>query len=132
MSLDYYLDTIPNYENVCWIEEPDGYKHLDSVCEALTWGTMYTSISTITEKNIDEWLWRFQFFKQIERSFWNKLDDDGKPVAWYPDRADLTKFIGLRTNADNMTRKQFIKRVVDGIVSDTDYRATREKSDAVL
>ena len=84
------------------------------VLDALIWGTMLVGLQRITEANLPEWLLRmrmeranyasaFQIKYQNEREYYLRLEH-------------LRKFIGLRTNATELTRSKWLKELMERIV----------------
>ena len=82
--------------------------------DALIWGTMLVGLHRITEANLPEWLLRmrveranyasaFQIKYQNEREYYLRLEH-------------LRKFIGLRTNATELTRSKWLKTFMERMV----------------
>ena len=90
------------------------------VLDALIWGTMLVGLQRITEANLPEWLLRmrveranyasaFQIKYQNEREYYLRLEH-------------LRKFIGLRTNATELTRSKWLKTFMERMVrSESEY-----------
>ena len=86
-----------------------------AINDMLIWGTMSLGLDSITAKNLDEWRFRAAVAAEM-----------GKPIGWrgdgltpnkpfIPTTEELRKRIGLYTNADNLTRKQWLKYAMDCI-----------------
>jgi len=76
--------------------------------DCFIWWAMLYDLREITEKNIDEWLWRIKFATKINGPTYNKAD--GTP--YIPTKKEIEKRIGLTTNADKKTRNQFIAKQI--------------------
>ena len=77
--------------------------------DSMIWATMFVGLGSVSEKNIDEWLWRLAFRAQLGRFV--STSCMGEEIN--PDREVLERFIGLSTNASNMTRNQFVKKQLE-------------------
>ena len=99
MSLDWKIDTIENYLEVCWVPDPKrpGKKTLNPVTDALIWTTMAVDIGQITEENHEKW------FKRLLA--WELAVHGERYEVWHPDGSvrpitleDVHQHVGLRTN----------------------------------
>ncbi len=69
------------------------------------WGCMFVGLGNITEKNAEEWQWRYEYMVKLNGAHFTI---DGKP--YIPTIEDVKKRIGLHTNCfPNKTRNQFIQ-----------------------
>ena len=100
MSLDWDMTKVKDFEAL--------HKEADQsvVTDILVWGSLSLDIGEITEKNIDEWLFRMKAFERVAGQ--GQGIKDGK--SFNPSREDLTRRIGMRTNVCTKTRKQFLKK----------------------
>ena len=99
MSLNWNIEKVQD-----WKEIADGGD--ESVTTSVLVNlTMSVGIGTITEKNADEFYARVHLIEQIDGAYRNK---DGKGIKFTKD--DITRRIGLTTNASNFSRAEFIKR----------------------
>lgn len=74
--------------------------------EPYIWGCMFIGLAEITEKNAEEWQWRYEYSCKLNGATFY-LDD--KP--YIPTIEDVKKRIGLRTNCfPNKTRNMFIQQ----------------------
>lgn len=102
MSLNFILSNIENWQELL---NTDGT--VSSKTEAVVFLTMFTGISDITHKTVEEFACRTHLFETT-----------GGPVLVGPDGpiyitlADLQCHIGLHTNASPLTRAQFINTYV--------------------
>ena len=95
-------------------DNPGDTNRLDS----LIWGALYVDIGTITNANIGEWVWRVEFLRRSlgdGRSPFTLRYADGREQKLH--RADLRRWVGLRTNVTTTSRKKFIKKIMDQMVN---------------
>jgi len=110
MSLNWQLSKIKDYETVCWINEGDQRK-LSPLTECIIWGTFALDIGKITEKNVNEWMWRMAFLKQLNKgNLVYERHSDGVSKGRSFTREELVQHIGLLTNVTTMTRAQFVHK----------------------
>jgi len=98
MSLDW--DTNKCAEPLPQTDEEKGIRH------ALIWATMALDLGSITEKNVDEWVFRLIHQKRLGLNYMY-IDDEVKPAeveGW------VRRWIGLYTNVSSKPRKQWLKR----------------------
>ena len=108
MSLDFNLKKC--VQSACWNKDDTMTKRAHD----LIWATIVVGLNQITSKNVEEWCWRLNFeLRQYGSSSICPSDADSTPFT----PGDLEPFIGLHTNASNLTRKQYIKRACEVIVS---------------
>ena len=130
MALNWQIHTINNYKDTCWIPvdpkdiEKQEYMHsttfhdekkneagvLNPVTNALIWATMTVGFWEITRKNWKEFYWRIQFYEKTRGAMLNAYKD-GKPSEKYMTPKEIHDHIGLSTNAEQLTKLQFIKKV---------------------
>lgn len=81
--------------------------------EFLIWATMSVGLCSVTAKNIEEWLFRLKFLNHVglgEDSLTYYVEGNREKVPLTA--AVLRRWIGLGTNASEMTRSQFVKNTV--------------------
>lgn len=98
------------------------------------WGSICVDMGSITEKNLEEWLFRMEFYNTVSRyptKYFGYLDAEGKEQDYGLE--DLRKCVGLVTNVYTMPRKTWIKKVVDHLVKDiaNDVKRDMEKTEEV-
>lgn len=108
MSLDFNLKKC--VQSACWDKDDNMTKRAHD----LIWATIVVGLNQITSKNVEEWCWRLNLELRLYGS--GSICPSEEPIT----PGDLEPFIGLHTNASNLTRKQYIKRVRDIIVRDHD------------
>jgi hypothetical protein len=130
MSLDWKF---PGYDS----ETSDPY--LKKYLRIMVLATMAVDIGEISEKTLDEWLFRVEVMRKVKLPFGNHFvpDEDGKQFEGfpekgnfediYPDEAMLTKFFGLRTNVCTEKRAAWLKRLWAGITRDCERDAKHRR-----
>jgi hypothetical protein len=123
MSLDYRLNNIKDFENLCWLKQylntdqpiPEGWyrnkenqdviERLNPVTSALIWITVAIDMGDITEGNVIEFYARVACF---EKMFGNYLtsDEGPRPITL----EDIKAHIGLHTNVGLQPWSTFVKR----------------------
>lgn len=126
MSLDWNTKECPgNGVTAGWIKTEEGqvgfqeresYLHPDT--NSLVWGAMCGYfIGEITPKNIDEVVWRVEFLKHINRPWMS----DGS----FPTPEAIDQHLGLVTNCDGKTRKQWLAFMTKSLSDSVDRDVAR-------
>lgn len=132
MSLDWNVDKIHDYKNVCWKPDlgEDGIPKMDRtgedlvrinpITDVLIWATMPVGINTITVKNYEEFYWRMTQLHALGRCSSMSYFDDEKDrwIARVPTLNEVDQHIGLSTNA----------AVISGAKFDRELRKDRAKA----
>lgn len=106
MSLDWHLDKIENYKEVCWIDHESGEGHrLNPVTEALIFNTMAIDIGNITKDNAAEVYARTKILESVNGCLLIKEGKDS-PITI----EDITAHIGLWCNVSFKPRKEWAMR----------------------
>lgn len=119
MSLDWNTrECVNNGVTSGWIPlpeeevKPDGrecYIHSDT--NSLVWGAFCGfHIGRITPQNIDEVIWRIWFLNKIDRPWMS----DGE----FPSILAVHQHLGLHTNCDTKTRKQWLAFITRSLSDD--------------
>jgi len=119
MSLDFDLGGIKNYKELCWTDAETGGKRLTDLTHALVWDTMVIGLGEVTEKNIDEWMYRLYI---MDRAY---------PRDVKITRQDLVNHIGLRANASTLTRAAFKKKAMNMLDGEATRHVERAKKETV-
>lgn len=98
MPLNWTFKTVEAKEKNCSTVEQV------QITERLIYATMSSGLNVITEKNIDEWLFRLKMLYLILALNVGNIT-----------REDLINRIGLSTNASPITRTAFVKKMVDEV-----------------
>lgn len=85
-----------------------------AITDAVVWAAMVYDLSGVSEKNIDEWLFRQEFARHV---------DDYYPLyrgvkQGTLTRAELERRIGLSTNVTTTSRAAFQKKVINKVIDD--------------
>ena len=103
MSLTWSITAVKDFGQLHQTHE-DGSYELGPTTERLIFLTMQVDLGEITEKNLDEWIFRLALMKK---------------VGWTPRteivRADLERHVGLKTNVHSTTRAQFRTKVIKNL-----------------
>ena len=106
MSLNYDLTHIENWQELLGnnSNEP-GFASPNT--ESLIWATLLIGIPQISEKNVDEFAFRLRLYETIAQSL---IQHSGvsSPIPF----SQVKRHIGLCTNANPLTRAQYIRNVI--------------------
>jgi hypothetical protein len=124
MPLNYNLERIANYEDVCWLTTPDGVTHkpMNPKTEALIFITIAIGLPEIRTDNVDEFAIRCAMWEKVA----GPMCRDGKGDPWPITRGDVEAHVGLSTTASSLTLARFnghIARVLRDEVTDGVRRA---------
>lgn len=116
--------------------DPDLKKYL----EIIVFGTMFVDIGEVSEKTLDEWLFRIEVMRKLKRPFGTHFvrdDENGKEYEnfphkgsfqeFYPEEDLLRKFFGLRTNVFTLTRTKWLKNVWTSVIRDCERDAKHRR-----
>ena len=107
MSLNWNLEGIKDYKQVCWIGGDDDLdRRMNPVTNALIFGTIAVGLGSITDKNVDEFAARFRIMEKVHGCMITK---DGKPEFLTDE--DFISHIGLVCNVSNETRAKWAGRI---------------------
>lgn len=114
-----------NVEDCVGREDWSGRDH--DVLDTLIWGTMLVGLHRITEANLPEWLLRMRMERaNYESAFRIKYQNERE---YYLRLEHLHKFIGLRTNATELTRSKWLKTFMERMVrSESEYFNCEKKA----
>lgn len=87
------------------LPEGDDDKNLRTT---LIWGSLAVDLGSITDKNVEEWMFRLKFQEAIGLDYLSLGEMSDSPKAL---RAGLTRWIGLTTNVPTLTRKKWLAKV---------------------
>ena len=108
-------------------------KDEDEKCirHALIWAAIGLDLGSITEKNVDEWVFRLWHQHRIKLDFmWLGEDPNPKELEGW-----VRRWVGLSTNVTTRTRSAWLKRIGEVMERDTlnsikYYKAPEETTDA--
>lgn len=133
MSLNWNLKKIKDHEKLCWVpcHEVKGNVRLNSVTEVLIWLSLEIGLDEITEKNYKEFFIRVSLAEKLFGTYlFNPRDGDvhePRPITL----EDIKSHIGLDTNASNMTKTAFHKRMIDRFYREADEKIKRKEKETV-
>lgn len=116
MSLDWY-----HRDNEA-VRELPLYKEWH---EVIVFATMAVDLGKIDEKTWPEWQWRMEFMKQCGLRIASRWVEGHGRIALWPSKETMQLFFGLSTNVTTITRKQWIKKIVQQMENQTN-RELRE------
>lgn len=103
MSLNFDVSKVKDYKDVTTAAyEIEGRPQWNPVTNTLVWWTIPIGISSITEKNVDEFWSRLSMWQAVVGPVLSTKDLD----IWLT-RDDVVAHIGLQTNASDKTKAQF-------------------------
>jgi hypothetical protein len=135
MSLDWNISEIKDHETMCFEDRIHAGRKkscLSAVTESIIWYTIGVGLGEITEKNIEEWMFRMKCIDLTIGALLTVCEDDGpKYVAISEDT--VRKHIGLKTNVTNESRSKWWKKFMATVERNIDARhaATFDPKEAV-
>ena len=113
MALHWSIERVKDWQQLA--EDDEQRK----ITEAVVWAALVYDLSGVTEKNVDEWLFRQEFARHIDDFYpiTRPRSQDHKRDVFT--RTELERRIGLSTNVTNTSRAPFQKKLVDKVVGDT-------------
>ena len=112
MALHWSIERVKDWQQ---LSEDDEQR---KITEAVVWAALVYDLSGVTEKNVDEWLFRQEFARHIDDFYpiTRPRSQDHKRDPFT--RAELERRIGLSTNVTNTSRAAFQKKLIDKVVGD--------------
>lgn len=109
MSLNFDLQQVKDFNDL-WVPTGEGVeRRLNTKTERLIFAAMVYDLGEVTEKNVDEWLWRQEFYGRLfDPLYWkNPTEPDNFS------REELERHIGLKLNVITKARKAWVKAKMD-------------------
>jgi hypothetical protein len=108
MALHWSIARVKNWNEIAANDKQRG------ITDAIVWASLVYDLGAVTEKNIDEWLFRQEFARRV---------DDFYPLYRGAERCLLTRSeidrrIGLTTNVTTTSRAAFQRKLIDKVVND--------------
>ena len=129
MSWD--ITKVEDHENKCWIETEDGEHRINPVTKQLIAGTRHIGIQSITEKNHEKVLLRYEMDRIVSGA--PLIHRDGETGAWV-DRPftleDIKAHIGLVTNASSMTDAAYKKQLMAALLEKAEGSLSKQRESA--
>ena len=110
MSLNWDLKKVENFESF-YNEVEDGMFELNRVANTIIFHCLSVGISEITEKNWNQFYDRVNMWEKIKGTQYIKTDTR-QPI--YTSKDDVKSMIGLKTNAEDFSKNEFLKRLSRG------------------
>jgi hypothetical protein len=106
MALYWSIARVRNWKRSPTTSDQRGITH------AIVWATLVYDLGRVTEKNVDQWLFRQEFARRV---------DDFYPYYRGADRSTLTRAeferrLGLETNVVTTSRPAFQRKLIDKLV----------------
>jgi hypothetical protein len=120
MALHYDLTGIENHNTVCYSDGHEGNDvYMNNVTKTIVLLMMVIEVGEIKPDNVPEVFARISVFERISgNSVYDVVDGVRKPH--YISLEDVKSHIGLKTNAPNSSRSEFLKKCKDWIKRDLD------------
>jgi len=115
MALNWNLEDVENYKELFTKEDEQGYSKMISIYERVLMSTIYVGIRSITEKNWKKFYNRVYMLESVGGAGYYStlklLDGTEKLQPIYITEDDVKRMIGLRTNASELSKTQFLKKL---------------------
>ena len=105
MSLNWDISKVQNHETVCYNEDGS----LKQVTESLIWSMMSIDQSGVTEKNLNEVLFRIRMVESAFGPFRFKVGKDDKLEGIEFSLDELKAHVGLKCNVGETSRAKFLR-----------------------
>ena len=103
-----------NYDFSACVGKEDWSERDHDILDKLIWGTMTVCLHRVTEDNLFEWMLRMRMERAHHSDAFQMKYQNEK--GYYIRLEHLRKFIGLRTNATELTRSKWLKELMERIV----------------
>lgn len=114
MSLNWSITDVKDWEQVSMREE-NGLEGTKT--NALVWAALSLDLSSITAKNVDEWLFRLSIVEKYRGALiWRTVE--GKQEDYLFTREDIIRRIGLSTNVSTKTRTAWLNKMAESLAYD--------------
>ena len=114
MALHWSIERVKDWKEIAGDADQRG------ITDAVVWAALVYDLSGVTEKNIDEWLFRQEFARRVDDYYPLYRGVERNTLT----RAELERRIGLSTNVTTTSRAAFQKKLIDKVIIDTN-RAIR-------
>jgi hypothetical protein len=118
------VDHLESSDNWYRNEDTGEIQCVQPFLEAMTWWSMSLDLCGVTEKNIDEWLFRIKYARKVgwfnrDQGKFPYLTEDGwttRPIT----RKDMESVVGLKCNVATTSRSKWLRRVQQQIAAQVD------------
>tara|TARA_R110002110_G_scaffold340576_2_gene550730 strand:- start:315 stop:731 length:417 start_codon:yes stop_codon:yes gene_type:complete len=109
-------DKIPIFSNPRYYDKDlDKYYEMNTETNMLIFICMFIGMSEITEKNFNKFYDRVKLYELINGSYLKTINPKTKkPKEKYFTLEDIKNHIGLKTNAENLNKTQYLKKTTQG------------------
>ena len=115
MALNWDLEDVENWKELFTKEDEQGYSKMILIYERILMSTIYVGICSITEKNWKKFYNRVYMLERVGGAGYYStlklLDGTKKMQPIYITEDDVKRMIGLRTNASELSKTQFLKKL---------------------
>lgn len=129
MSLNWNIEDVRDHEEIAIRHDDYGNDHLTReelaqslITSALVFRTVAVGIGHITKDNAEEFATRSKMWEEMNGTTLYLNSEDYSITL-----DDITRRIGLRTNADRMTETQFGKRMLKRLRERAEYSVRSDK-----
>src|SRR5262249_42391689 len=84
------------------------------ITDAVVWATLVYDLSGVTEKNLDEWLFRQEFARRVDDYYPLNRGVERNTLT----RAELERRISLSTNVTTTSPPALQKKLIDKVLDD--------------
>ncbi len=112
MSLNFDFSRVQNQSTVC--TDPSNPEKWHPVAEGLVWLSLTCGFSSIERNNVEKVTARVLAYQLVTGPYLR----NGRGDTFYITAADVERFVGMRTNATQMSDSQWAKRLVQFIGDD--------------
>lgn len=123
MALSFQLEDVKDFKEKFYYKDGDGFQ-MRVTGQMLIFATMSIGMSEITEENVGKFFDRISIYEKcVGPTRWQ----NGEPK--YFTYWEIREYIGLKTNASNLTDVQFRKQIFDHLKKDArSCRKQQEKA----
>ena len=111
---------VGNSDTWYWDADTEEIQCVQPFLAAMTWWAMSVDLHGVTEKNVDEWLFRIRYARRVgwfvrRQGLIEEWTEEGwstRPIT----RKDMESVVGLKVNVATTSRSKWLKRVQQQIV----------------
>jgi len=108
MALYWSITRVKNWKEIADDADQRG------ITDAIVWASLVYHLGRVTQKNVDEWLFRQEFARRVDDFYPYYRSADRSTLT----RAELERRIGLETNVAATCRLAFQRKLIDKLVRD--------------
>ena len=117
MALNWNLENVENYKELFTEGDEQGYSKMILIYERILFMTIQVGIRYISESNWQKFYNRVYLLERVDGAgYYSTLEllDGSKTMKEiFITENDVKRMIGLRTNASELTKTQFLKRLCE-------------------